>query len=265
MIPKNFILGVGVSNTTSQEILEFLLKGLRNGDKKLSVFTPNPEIIVRAYHDNGFRKILNSASLALPDGIGVIWAGKILGKKFEERITGIDTLENLCKIARDYGLTVGLLGGGPKVAEKTAECLVREYPNLRVVFVGEEWSQKVIIDSKSKIESRKSKLESIDILFVAFGAPKQEIWISKNLSRLSVKVAVGVGGAFDYISGRVPRAPKWLQHFGLEWLFRLVIQPWRIRRQVALLEFVYLVLKEKLSLTLRRHAAQRQPRAILRG
>lgn len=235
MISKNFILGVGVSNGTNQEVLEFLLKGLKNGGKKLSIFTPNPEIIVRAYHDSGFRKILNSASLALPDGIGVIWAGKILGKKFKEKIIGVDTLENLCKVARDYGLTVGLIGGEVKIADKTAECLMSKYPGLKVGFAGANASIKLL-------------RSPLDILFVAFGAPKQEIWISKHINHLPVKVAMGVGGAFDYISGRIPRAPVFMRNLGLEWFFRLVIQPWRIRRQLALLEFIYLVLRERLSL-----------------
>jgi N-acetylglucosaminyldiphosphoundecaprenol N-acetyl-beta-D-mannosaminyltransferase len=88
---------------------------------------------------------------------------------------------------------------------------------------------------------------SIDILFVALGAPKQEFWINKNLDKIPVKVAIGVGGAFDYISGKTPRAPTFIRSVGLEWLFRLVVQPWRIKRQLALIEFIRLVVKEKLS------------------
>lgn len=230
MIVKNFILEVGVSNATNKEILEFILKGLKNENNKLYIVTPNPEIIVRAHHDITFRKILNDASLALADGTGVIWAGRILGKKFKEKITGVDTIENLCKLANDYAFTVGFLGGGPKVADRAAECLKKKYPGLKVKFAG------------SELKSAKLLKSPIDILFVAFGAPKQEFWISGNIRKVPVKVVLGVGGAFDYISGRVPRAPVWLRNLGFEWLFRLINEPWRIKRQLALIEFVYLVL-----------------------
>lgn len=229
MIQRNFILGVGVSNATSKEVLEFLLKGLKEGGKKMFVVTPNPEIIVLANKNRDFKEILNSASLALPDGTGVIWAGKILGKKFKEKITGVDTLKNLSKIAAKKGFTVGFLGGGSKVAETTAECLRKKYPNLKVVFAADELPKLL-------------KSPTIDILFVAFGAPKQEIWINKYLKRLPVKLAMGVGGSFDYLSGRIPRAPEWIQNLGFEWLFRLINEPWRIKRQLALLEFMFLVL-----------------------
>ena len=94
-------------------------------------------------------------------------------------------------------------------------------------------------------EALKSK--KVDILFVAFGSPKQEIWIADNLNKIPAKVVVGVGGSFDFISGKVPRAPKFVRNLGLEWLFRLIIQPWRIKRQLSLLEFIYLVIREKLT------------------
>ncbi len=226
---KNIILGVGISNASSDKILEFLLKGLQKEGQKLFVVTPNPEMLVLASKNLKFRSILNSASLALPDGIGVIWAGKILSKNFAEKVTGVEMMKKLCQRAADYSLTVGLLGGGPKIAERTAECLLREYPKLKIVFTASEWREN----------------KKIDILFVAFGAPKQEIWISDNLKNLPVKLVMGVGGAFDYLSGTVVRAPEWVRKAGFEWLFRLVVQPWRLKRQLALLQFIYLVLREK--------------------
>lgn len=235
---SNIILGVKITNATQKEILEFLLKGLQKAGKKLFIVTPNPEILVLANENSQLKGVLNSASLALPDGIGVIWAGKILTKKFKERVTGVDLMEKLCQQTCRNGFTVGFLGGGPKIAERTAECLQRKYPKLEISFVGEEWP----------LNFQQEKMEKkIDILFVAFGAPKQEIWISNNLEKLPVRLAMGVGGAFDYISGALPRAPQWLQQAGLEWLFRLIAQPWRIKRQLKLVEFIYLVIKEKLS------------------
>jgi N-acetylglucosaminyldiphosphoundecaprenol N-acetyl-beta-D-mannosaminyltransferase len=129
---------------------------------------------------------------------------------------------------------VGFLGAGPNIAEKTVECLKEKYPGLKVGLVAKEWS-----------ESLKDK--QVDILFVAFGSPKQEIWISENLEKLPVKVVIGVGGAFDFISGKVRRAPLFMRKIGLEWLFRLIIQPWRIKRQLRLIQFIFLVLKARIS------------------
>lgn len=266
MLQKNFLLGISITNALEKNILEFILENLKTGSKKYYVVTPNPEILVFANKNKDFKKILNNARLALPDGSGVIWAGKILGKNFKERVTGTDLVKNLCKIVAEKPITVGFLGGGPKIAEKTAECLGWKYPGLKIVFTGEEWP-KDFFAPKQKMEDRRSKIErnvhpqasniknpsssfyctssSIDILFVAFGFPKQEIWMSENIQKLPVKVMIGVGGAFDYISGKVPRAPVFLQKLGFEWLYRLIRQPWRIKRQLALLEFIFLVLKEK--------------------
>ncbi|EKD64610.1 MAG: hypothetical protein ACD_50C00338G0015 [uncultured bacterium] len=234
MLEKKKILGVGITNSTKEKILEYILKSLEKKDKKLFVVTPNPEFLVLANKDSGFRKVLNNADLALPDGVGVILAGRILGNSFEERVTGVDLMNDLIFHVAKKPITVGFLGGRDGVAEKTAECLQKKHPKLKIAFVGEEWG----------IDSRRS---NIDILFVAFGAPKQETWISENLEKIPVRVAIGVGGSFDYIIGLVPRAPLFIRKIGFEWLFRLIIQPWRLKRQLALLEFAWLVLKEKFS------------------
>lgn len=232
MIEKKNILGVGITNASGNEILEYIVKNIENFKKKLFIATPNPEFLVRASKNSDFKNILNRADLASADGIGVIIAGKFLGRPLKGRFTGIDLVKNLCKRVAEKPITVGFLGGRAGVAEKTAECLRKNYPGLKVAFVQEEWP-------------KAGKSGNIDILFVAFGAPKQEIWINENLTKIPVKVAIGVGGAFDYISGNVSRAPSWVQNIGLEWLYRLIVQPWRIKRQIALLEFIALVLKEK--------------------
>lgn len=244
MLNKNLILGVGINSVTHQEVLEFLLKGLKKGTKKLFIVTPNSEILVRAYHNTRFKRILNDASLALPDGTGVIWAGKILGKKFKEKVAGVDVMENLCQMAADYGFTVGLLGGGVEIAERASECLRKKYPKLKVIFAKSGGK----INERGEPEDRNDldKIPPVDILLVAFGAPKQEIWISENLGQLPIKVVMGVGGAFDYFGGRVLRAPRWVQKAGFEWLFRLILEPWRFKRQLALFEFIFLVLRARI-------------------
>jgi len=231
---KIFLLGVGFSDATEQEILEFIVTGLQNQSEKYYIVTPNPELLVMASKDSNYQKVLNDAKLALPDGIGVMIAGQIMGKSLKERIHGVDLVKSLCKEVSKQPITVGFLGVGPNIAELTAECLKKNYHGLNVGLVSEEWSN----DLKDK---------RVDILFVAFGSPKQEIWISENLEKLPAKVVIGVGGAFDFISGKVKRAPFLMRKLGFEWLFRLIIQPWRIKRQLRLVKFMFLILKEKFS------------------
>jgi len=231
---KTYLLGVGFTSLSERNILEYIVKSLRKGVKKYYVVTPNPELLVIAAKQNAYKNVLNNAKIALPDGIGVLLASRLIGKPIEQRITGVDFMEDLCNEVSKRPITVGFLGGGPNVADTTADCLEKKYPGLNVGFVSQEWSE----DLKSK---------KIDILFVAFGSPKQELWIAENLKDIPATVAIGVGGAFDFISGKVPRSPKILRQLGLEWLFRLIVQPWRIKRQFSLLMFVFLVLREKIT------------------
>ena len=264
MFKKKNILGVRITNAKEDEILEYILQGLEKVTKKYFIVTPNPEILMLAHKNLRYKKILNSAELALPDGIGVMIAGKILNKELKKRITGVDLVESLCRAVEEKPITVGFLGAGPAVAEQTAECLIKKFPTLKVVFTASgnpdgatvQLVRKKILSNKDiKILSKeKTKGKNapnilisqyLDILFVAFGSPKQEIWIYENLEKLPVKVVIGVGGAFDFISGKVKRAPFWIRKAGLEWLFRLINQPWRIKRQFRLIKFIFLVVKEK--------------------
>ena len=214
---------------------------------------------MRAYHNKVYQDVLKSAQVMLPDGVGLLWAAKILGKPLQGRITGVDFMEKLCHQMSNRGLTVGFVGGRNKVAERTADCLKKRYPNLTVAYAAPEWGladgEWQVVGSKDKTDLKGSdhKLHAtrhkpdIDILFVAYGAPKQEEWIHENLPNIPVRSAMGVGGAFDYISGEVSRAPKGMQKVGLEWMYRLVREPWRFRRQMKLVEFMRLVLAEKIS------------------
>lgn len=249
MLAKKNILGVGITNASKHEVLEYIIEKLQQKDKKFYVVTPNPEILVFVNKNNDFKNILNNAELALNDGVGVSLASRVLGRPLKDRFTGVDFMEMLCKGVSEKPITVGFLGGGPKIAERTAECLVSKYPKLKIAFVAQEWPQNSlefrVQSSESEKETKDQRLTTIDILFIAFGFPKQEEWISKNLDKLPVQCAVGVGGAFDYISGNISRAPRFVQQIGFEWLYRLIRQPWRIKRQLALTKFVYLVFKER--------------------
>lgn len=233
-IKKISLLGVGITNANGQDVLEFITKGLEKNSEKYYVVTPNPELLVIANKNSDYKDILNGAKLALPDGIGVVLGAQVMGKQLQQRIPGVDLVKSLCKHIAKRPITVSFLGGRDNVAEMTAECLSRENPGLKVAWAQKEWT-----------ESLYNK--RTDILFVAFGSPKQEIWIKEHLNDVPAKVIIGVGGSFDFISGKVMRAPKFIRDLGFEWLFRLTIQPWRIKRQLSLITFIYLILKERLS------------------
>lgn len=259
---KNDILGVGVTNQKKREILEYLCEKVQQKDTKLYVVTPNPEILVYATKHPAFKNILNNAGLALCDGVGLVWAGKVLGRPFIERFTGVDCMEMICKevscLNQKYPkkpITVGFLGGRNDVAQRTADCLQKRYQGLKIAWVGEEWPEKQLASSNQslvkntgeKLEASSYKLDAyIDILFVAFGFPKQEEFMSSHINKFPIQVMMGVGGAFDYISGSILRAPGFLRFLGLEWLYRLTTQPWRWKRQLALLTFIALVLQKRL-------------------
>lgn len=238
-----FLLGVGINKLSPNQILEYITENIFKNRKKNYIVTPNPEILVIANKNKSYKKVLNNADLALPDGIGIILGAKFLGKPLQTRLSGVDLVEKLCKYVSKRPITVGFLGGRDGIAVATSECLKKLYPSLKVGFAGEKWE--VSLSSSTPPNSQLTSHPHLDILFVAFGSPTQELWISKNLPKLPVKVAIGVGGSFDFISGAVPRAPQFLRNFGLEWLFRLILEPWRIKRQIRLLEFILLIIKEK--------------------
>lgn len=226
---KKEVLGIKIDDVSIQEVVDTVKKWLSKKGKHYIV-TPNPEIVVMAQKDKELKKIINNADLAIPDGAGLKLTGDI-----ENISPGVDVMDRLVKMAADLGFVTGFLGGRDRVAEGCAERLKSKYPKLKVSFARGD------IDVDNNGEATHYSLLTTHLLFVAFGPPKQEKWIAKNLGKLDVKVAMVVGGAFDYISGTVPRAPKWLRNLELEWLFRLIIQPWRIKRQLALLKYLMLI------------------------
>ena len=249
------ILGTKITNAPKREVLEYIIKGLETKHQKFYIVTPNPEILMYAAKHKEYQEVLNHASVSLPDGIGVLISGRLLKKHIIGRITGVDMMQELCHQASKRGLTVGFLGGRASVAEKTSLCLQKKYPGLIVSFASSEdrlpriSKESIHTDSTHQRESNpnpRKSLAHIDLLFVAFGFPKQEEWIAKNLPNINVTAAMGVGGACDYMSGKVPRAPKFIRSIGMEWAYRLVLQPWRLKRQLVLPQFAIAVFKEKI-------------------
>lgn len=229
------ILGVRVDKMSMEMVLAQVEEWIRRGGKHYIV-TTNPEFVMAAQKDPNFKRILNNSDLSVADGIGLKLAGDV-----GNIIAGVDLVEEICGLAAKKGVTVGFLGGRNGVAVKAADCLKKKYPGLKVVLAEDG----PMVDMNGN-ETRNEKQETTcDILFVAFGQVKQEKWIAKNLPKISVKVAMGVGGSFDEISGTIMRIPKWVQCIGLKWLFRLILQPWRIKRQVVLIEYMWMVLTKR--------------------
>ncbi|MEA3354991.1 MAG: WecB/TagA/CpsF family glycosyltransferase, partial [Patescibacteria group bacterium] len=205
--------------------------------------------VMKAQKDMEFRDILNKADLKIPDGVGLIWA---INKTFHpgmeckykcERVAGVDVMLGLCKLAVEKKWRVYFLGGEKLVAKKAAEKLRNKYLGLKIKgSMGLEKIDKATKQENTKMINKINKYKP-DLLFVGFGHGKQEKWIVKNLAKLQIKVAMGVGGSFNYLVKPWLRAPKLVQKIGLEWLWRLVLQPWRIKRQIELVKFVGLVLK----------------------
>jgi len=222
------ILGVQIDNLSLQEVLEKVKLFLADKNQHFIV-TPNPEFLVAAQKDSRFKEILNYADIAVADGVGLIKAAKFLGQRLQ-RVPGVDLSWAICELAEQTGFSVYLLGAKEMVAAQMTEKLLHHLPQLKVV--GAESGGEIIdpkkddLDLLARINDAKPK-----ILFVAFGQVKQEKWIFYHLDKLpSVKLAIGVGGTFDYIAGTAKRPPKFIRRMGLEWLYRLIWEPWRWKR-----------------------------------
>lgn len=231
------ILGVQVSTKTMAETVDTLL-GYLDEERVHCVFTPNSEIIYMAYKDPQFARLLNSADLNTADGIGVVYASRILGQPLRERVAGFDLMNRLLERAAPSRRRVFLFGSKPGVAEEAADKLTQLYPGL--VICGTR-------DGYFKEEQTPEIVEQInaaepDILLVCLGAPKQERWIADNRKRLNVRIVLGAGGSLDVLAGRVERAPESWQRLGLEWAYRLKKEPKRIGRMMALPRFGLTVL-----------------------
>lgn len=234
------MLGVRVDDVTLDEAMEICL-GAVASRRALPVFTPNAEFVMAARRDPTFRALLNRGGLNIPDGVGLLLAGRILGTPLREQVAGTDLAERLAAACAEIGYRLFLLGARPGVAEEAAARLGERYPGLVIAgtFAGSAEA-----DADEETRARVRAAGTVDVILVAFGAPKQERWIVRNQAALEIPVAVGVGGVFDFWSGQVPRAPYLMRRAGLDWLFRLIVQPWRWKRQLALPRFVAAVVVE---------------------
>lgn len=207
------------------------------------IVTPNAEIIMTARKNRKLKAALNAADMCLPDGIGVVIASKIMGKPLVERTTGFDFMIKVLAMADKKGLNLFLLGGKPGIAQKAGEKIKAMFPNIQIVGTHhgyfKEDKEHEVIDIINK--------KAPDILLVAMGCPKQEMFMMNNKNKMCFRIAMGVGGSLDVLSGTVRRAPVFMQKVGLEWLYRLVKQPSRFKRMKVLPLFLVEVIIHRLT------------------
>jgi len=234
------ILGVRVDDINFEETIA-IIRGFILAGSPHQIVTVNPEFVMAAQANDEFRRVINGASLSLPDGIGIWWASRQMGSPVRQRVPGVDLVRRLAQLSHETGYRIFLLGAMRGVADRAARELVSSHARAQIVGT---LSGSPHPDQAEDIIARIHAVQP-DILLVAFGAPTQDLWIARYLNELSVPVCIGVGGSFDYIAGEHPMAPDFLRRCGLEWLFRLLTQPWRWRRMLALPRFVWQVLWSK--------------------
>jgi len=235
------ILGVAIHQVNFPDTLAQIAAWCTEGTSPSpcrQICTVNPEFVIDARRNPAFAAVLQRADLRVPDGIGVLWAARLQGALLQERVTGSDGIYRICARAAQANWRVFFLGAAPGVAARAAVILQQKYPGL--IVAGTESSNPQATEWLA-IQQRLA-LAQPDLLFVAFGHPCQDFWIDQHRHELPAKVAIGVGGAFDFVAGVTVRAPRWVQRLGLEWLHRLLRQPWRWRRMLKLPQFVGLVL-----------------------
>lgn len=236
---KTTILGVNIGTYSFSETLE-ICKGYLKENKPRMIFTPNPEVIIKAFENPRFMKIINSGDLVIPDGIGIVLASKLYKTKIEERVTGYDLSLALLNYIKDTDFTVYFFGSTANVAERAKAKMETQFKGLQVVGYHDG------IDFKVKTPEIINDInqKKPDMVFVGLGMINQETWIYENSSQLNTKLLIGFGGVLDHFAGDIKRASIIYRKLGLEWLYRQVTLK-RKNRQKALNKFVIEVLKEK--------------------
>jgi len=248
-------MGLTLDDVTLEEAVAEIARALEDRVRGY-VVTPNVDHVVRLPHEPAFRAAYDAAMCSLADSVPLVWGSRLLGRPLRGRVAGADLLPALCEMAAQRGCSVFLLGGGEGVAPRAAARLIERYPGLRVAgthtppegFGTDAALTAFAIDAVNRAHP--------DLLFVGLGSPKQELWVHQSWDRLAATVAVCCGAAVDYAAGVKPRAPRWMQRVGLEWLWRLVHEPRRLWRRYLAEDtaFLGMVLREWWRLRIRKPA-----------
>lgn len=235
---KENYLGVDVSPLDYEGIIADLRNRMEAGLQS-TIIAVNPEKVMTAEKNEELRQLINSSTYQIPDGVGILLASKMKGGKIASRVTGVDMMDRLIRFAAEENHKVFLYGAKEEVVTLAKQKLEEKYPGLNISGYenGYEKDNDKIIN--------KINASGAELLFVAMGSPKQELWIRENMGKLNVKVFQGVGGSFDVFSGKVQRAPLFFRKLGIEWLYRLSKEPKRFKRQLALPKFLLRILGAK--------------------
>lgn len=236
------ILGIPIDRITKKESGEITEKLIKESNKSCKmIFAPNVEFIMYAQKDKEYYDLLRKSDLSTPDSIGIMMGAKLQNKQFKERIPGQAYFREIIELSNQKGYSIYLLGGEEGIAQQAKENLKKIYPNVNIVGTHhgyfEEQEEKEVINEINQLQP--------NVLFVALGAPRQEKWIAKHKEELKVDVATGQGGTYDYEAGKIKRAPKFIQKIGMEWLWRLILQPSRIIRMRVLPIYFFKILFTK--------------------
>ncbi len=241
------IVGTEIDTYSFDEVVEIIVNHALSGGKPEYVVTPNAQHILTLQDDAHFREIYSQAFLVVPDGVPMLWAANFLETPLQGRVNGTDLFEKLCAIAASKNLKIFLLGGREGAADKAAAVLQSRHSGLKIAGTycppyGFESNLVELGQINDKILTA-----APHILFVGLGAPKQENWIYTNYQHLGVPVSLGIGVSFELVSGMVQRAPVWMQRTGLEWLFRLIVEPQRLWKRYILGNptFIWLILMQR--------------------
>jgi N-acetylglucosaminyldiphosphoundecaprenol N-acetyl-beta-D-mannosaminyltransferase len=237
-LPAKTLFDIPLPTDDKKTILEKIKKNIDHPALFFHIVSLNPEIIELTKQQKKFKEIVKSAQMHIVDGTGIVLAANLLHIPVAPRLSGVDLLRELLDLAGHMRLRVVLIGGKSKVANVVAECYQQKYPEAQ--FIGLEGIHSIQNPQKKENEAIFSIVAATrpHFVFVSFGSPWQELWIEQHQTELKYAVCMGVGGSFDFISGNVARAPAVFRAIGLEWLFRLLRQPWRWKRQLRLLQFI---------------------------
>ncbi|PAE19775.1 WecB/TagA/CpsF family glycosyltransferase [Robertmurraya siralis] len=235
---KEQYLGVDVSPLNYEEIIDDIRQRIEAG-KQSTIIAVNPEKVMAANNNSDLKNLINDSTYQIPDGVGIILASKLKKGNIRSRVTGVDMMERLIRFAAEEDRKVFLYGAKEEVVVKAKKNLEEKYQGLNIVGYENGYVQ----DQEALL--KKINDSEAELLFVAMGSPKQELWIQENKPKLAVKVFQGVGGSFDVFAGKVQRAPKVYRQLGLEWFYRLIKEPKRLKRQMALPKFLIKILLTK--------------------